>query len=159
MYVTRMHETDVLSAALDSGVAISIILIFFWCVVSSSISHLHVVPILSSKYPIIHSTIYPISSISSVPRQPTRPPSAYPTIIQPIHLLPTIHFIAFFSSSYQTCIPIPRAHADKQLLSSICFLPRPHMPICMPSRYTFRWRCLVPSHSHGRRRFNNWKFY
>ena len=102
----------------------------------SSISHLHVVPIFSSKYPIIHSTIYPISSMSSVPRQHTRP-HQHPTI----HLCPPFISSPFFSSSYQTCIPIPRAHADKQLLSSICFLPRPHMPICMPSRYTFRWRC------------------
>ena len=126
----------------------------------SSISHLHVVPILSSKYPIIHSTIYPIPSVPSVPRQPTRPHQHIQPLSNPFTCCPP--FISSpFSLHHSKLVYQYQGH----MLISHSSLPYASslVPICLSAcRHAIRSDGAVSfphSHSHGRRRFNNWKFY
>lgn len=95
---------DVLSAALDSGVAISIILIFFWCVPSFSLSVLTLPP---------PSPPYSSSLFRSITIQHQHPPSSS----NPIYRISHPH------------LPCPIVHLISSITLAIYTSPAPFLPL------------------------------
>lgn len=113
---------DVLSAALDSGVAISIILIFFWCVSSFSLSVLIFPPYSSSLFCSIQPPTLTLLQSNVLHLTPSSPISHRSS-----HLICYFRYL-YFPRSVLVSFPYGRTH---MLISSFS-LSSPPLPYGLP---------------------------
>lgn len=122
---------DVLSAALDSGVAISIILIFFWCVSSFSLSVLTFPPPLLILLPSFVRYQYNTNT-HSPPIQSTASHTASPISHRSSHLIYYTRYL-YFPRSVLASFPYGRTHMLISSFSLSSLLSSP--PICNTHPY------------------------